>query len=76
MKINIDEFRVHEPLILKQYEKDGLDSVSLYAATAMVPVIALLIFIREIHPSSELDRRINVLIEFYGYTEVLDERKA
>jgi hypothetical protein len=76
MKINIDEFRVHEPLILKQYEKDGLNSVSLYAATAMVPVIALFCFIREEHPSSELDRRINALVEFYEYTEVLGERKT
>ena len=76
MKINIDEFRVHEPLILKQYEKDGLNSVSLYAATAMVPVIALFIFIREVYPSVELDRRINVLVDFYEYTEVLGERKA
>jgi hypothetical protein len=76
MKINIDEFRVHEPLILKQYAKDGLNSVSLYAATAMVPVIALLVFIREVYPSVELDKRINTLIGFYGYTEVLGERKA
>lgn len=76
MKINIDEFRVHESLILKQYAKDGLNSVSLYAATAMVPVIALFCFIREKHPSSELDRRINVLVDFYEYTEVLGERKT
>jgi len=76
MKINVNEFRVHEPLIIKHFSQFGIDSIGLYAATAMVPVIALYVYIREVYPSEELDRRVNVLIEFYGYTEVLGERKA
>lgn len=76
VKIDVNEFRVHEPLILKQYDKDGIDCVSLYAATAMVPVIALYIYIREVHPSPEIDRRVASLIEFYDYKEIIGERKT
>ena len=74
MKIDINEFRVHKKIIVEKYLESGIDYVSLYSAVAMVPVISLYCYLREEFPlDTELTTRINSLILFYGYTEVIGE---
>ena len=76
MKININDFRVHEKDAIAQYEKFGIDSLSLYSAVSSCPIIAVYYYIKEFtndeNEKKELEKRINGLVEFYRYDEVLN----
>lgn len=68
MIFKIGEFRkAHEKLVHDMYDSTGIDSISLYCACSLCPVIAAYWFCREKDPSNiELTKRIENVKVFYG----------
>jgi len=68
----IEDFRLRKPDIIKYIDKNGLDMVSLYAATSGIPLIAIWTYIAEEHEDyrERCNFEIDTLVKFYGY--VLD----
>jgi hypothetical protein len=71
----IKPFRqAHEKFVKERYLSDGENSISLYCAVSLCPVIAAYWFCREVDPANkELTRRIEGVKIFYGIEEVVDE---
>jgi hypothetical protein len=72
MKFKIGPFRkAHKTFVQERYIKDGIDSLALYCAVSLCPVIAAYTYCQEIDPdNSELTRRIESVKIFYGIDEV------
>jgi hypothetical protein len=73
MKIDITFFRKYKGDVLELYEDSHLEELGLYCATFGLPIIAALTFIREEYDDNRVEEKIGKLIEFYGYTEIVDE---
>ena len=67
----IEDFRKNKPDIIKYVEKNGIDSIGLYAASGAVPLYAIWTFIGEEFPEHEKEviRQKKILKDFYGYKE-------
>jgi hypothetical protein len=74
MIFKIGEFRnAHEKLVHDTYEEKGIDSISLYCACNLCPVVAAYWFCREKDPSNtELTRRIESVKVFYGIVDIIE----
>jgi hypothetical protein len=72
MIFKIGQFRqAHEKFVKDRYQELGIDSLALYCAVSLCPVIAAYTYCQEIDPdSSELTRRIESVKLFYGIEEV------
>lgn len=72
MKFKIGTFReAHEKVVQERYREAGIDSLALYCAVSLCPVIAAYTYCKEIDPDNmELTRRINSVKLFYGIAEV------
>jgi hypothetical protein len=72
LKFKIGEFRnAHQKYIVERYKEAGIDSLSLYCAVALCPVLAAYWFCREVDSENpELTRRIESVKLFYGVIEV------
>ena len=75
MKFVLSPFReAHEKVVQQRYTELGIDSLSLYCAVSLCPVLAAYLFCLEIDPQNqELTRRIESVKLFYGIEEVEDE---
>jgi hypothetical protein len=69
---NVSHYRARKADVINHVKKHGIDSISFFCATAGFPVIAACIFVKEEFPEyeKEMERKIGVLKEFYGYSEV------
>ena len=74
MIFKIGEFRkAHEKLVHAMYESTGIDSISLYCACSLCPVIAAYWFCREKDPANiELTGRIESVKVFYGIVGITE----
>lgn len=74
MEFKIGPFReAHEKMIQERYLDIGIDSLALYCAVSLCPVIAAYAYCKEIDPDNpELTRRIESVKLFYGITEVVE----
>lgn len=72
MKFKIGTYRqAHQQFIQERYKEAGIDSLALYCAVALCPVLAAYHFCLEIDSENpELTRRIESVKLFYGVTEV------
>jgi hypothetical protein len=72
MNFKIGPFRqAHKTFVQERYMKDGIDSLAMYCAVSLCPVIAAYVYCQEIDPDNpELTRRINSVKIFYGIAEV------
>tara|TARA_R100001086_G_scaffold220940_1_gene137960 strand:+ start:144 stop:377 length:234 start_codon:yes stop_codon:yes gene_type:complete len=71
MKININEYRVCKPLVLKAYEKGGILEVSFQIGGIGCPLIAAYYYCVEEYGMTEgLQKKINSLTKFYGYSKI------
>jgi hypothetical protein len=71
-KLTIGTFRqAHQEAVLERYAKDGINSLSLYCACTLCPVLAAYTFCFEAFPEDlELTKRIESVKLFYGVTEI------
>jgi hypothetical protein len=69
-KLQIGTFRrAHEKAVLEAYEKDGINSLAMYCACSLCPVLAAYTFCLEKYPADlELTKRIENVKIFYGVT--------
>jgi hypothetical protein len=72
MKFKIGQFRqAHEQFVKERFLADGIDSIAFYCAVSACPVLAAYHYCREVDPdNSELTRRIESVMIFYGIDEV------
>jgi hypothetical protein len=72
MIFKIGQFRqAHEKFVKERYQELGIDSLALYCAVSLCPVIAAYTYCQEIDPDNpELTRRIEGVKLFYGITKV------
>jgi hypothetical protein len=72
MIFKIGPFRqAHEKFVKERYQDLGIDSLALYCAVSLCPVIAAYTYCKEIDPdNSELTRRIESVMLFYGIEKV------
>lgn len=68
MIFKIGQFRkAHEGAVKEMYVKDGVESLSLYCACSLCPVLAAYWFCRELDPNNlNLTKRIEGVKIFYG----------
>ena len=69
---HLAQFRkAHQEAAIAYYEKDGADSLAMYCACTMCPVLAAYTFCLEKYPEDkELTKRIEGVKLFYGVTNV------
>ena len=72
MIFKLGQFRkAHENTVREMYSSDGIDSLALYCACSLCPVIAAYWFCREQFPEdNELTKRIENVKLFYGIEKV------
>jgi hypothetical protein len=72
MILKIGQFRqAHEKVIQERYKEAGMNSLALYCAVSLCPVLAAYWFCKEIDPNNpELTRRIEGVKIFYGIVGV------
>lgn len=65
-----EDYRSRKKQIIKELrlETKGIEYVTEYASTAMIPLVAIYTFIKEEYPElvPECDRKMTALREFYG----------
>jgi hypothetical protein len=69
---HLAQFRkAHQEAVLAYYEKDGPDSLAMYCACTLCPVLAAYTFCAEKYPEDkELTKRIEGVKLFYGVAKV------
>ena len=70
MKINPDDYLSQLEHVHKQYQKNGISSLSLYAAVSGCPIYVCYYFALQIASGDdkiELEKRLKSIVEFYGY---------
>jgi hypothetical protein len=69
---HIGTFRkAHQEIVLEFYEKDGINSLAMYCACSLCPVLAAYSFCQEKYPENEeLTKRIKAVMIFYGVQEI------
>lgn len=74
MKLKLAQFRTNKEELLRSIQKHGIDSLSMFCACTGLPVAAACVFVKEELPqySEEMDKKLEVLKEFYGYTEITE----
>lgn len=74
MIFKLEPFRAaHQATVIEFYEKDGINSLAMYCACSLCPVLAAYWFCREKYPADlELTRRIDSVMLFYGTSEVCE----
>jgi hypothetical protein len=72
LKFKIGTYRqAHEKLVQERYQDDGINSLALYCAVSLCPVLAAYCYCLEIDPENEeLTKRIQNVKLFYGVIEV------
>lgn len=73
IKIKLADYIHHKSELEKQYDKFGLDSISLYSAVSGCPIIVCYSFVLPIAKDNdklEIEKRIKEIMEFYGYKGV------
>lgn len=79
MQVNIDSYKLNKAFVSKWYEKNKRDyspsqAVSILSVSTMVPCIVIAYWIGEITGwPQEILHTIEVLMKFYGYTEILNK---
>jgi len=70
----LSEFRkAHQETVIEYYEKSGPNSLAMYCACTLCPVLAAYIFCLEKYPDDkELTKRIEGVKLFYGETDVAE----
>lgn len=66
---NLELFRKTKPELIRSIEKHGIESLSMFCACTGLPVIVACYFVKEEMSQFDevLDKKIEVLKEFYGY---------
>ena len=74
MKLKLAQFRTNKEELLRSIQKHGIDSLSMFCACTGLRVGAACVFVKEELPqySEEMDKKLEVLKEFYGYTEITE----
>jgi hypothetical protein len=63
--------RAHQEAVISYYEESGIDSLAMYCACTLCPVLAAYTFCLEKYPhDKELTKRIEGVKLFYGVTDV------
>ena len=66
-------YREQIPELVKNVKRWGVDSISYFCATTGLPVATACVFVKEAFPehAEEMDRKLEMLKEFYGYEDVI-----
>ena len=71
MKVNCKDYETSKQFILRIYDKDGYKAMSFVSAITGVPLVVILTWIGDTYGySEELNKHIESLVQFYGYTEI------
>lgn len=72
MKFKVSQYRNGKADLVRHLERWGIDSLSFYCATVGFPVAAAVVFAIEEWPEEkeQLEKKLEVLKEFYGYESV------
>lgn len=74
MKFNKKPYRTNKPELVKHFQESGIDYVSFYCSVSTCPAIAAYSYLLEEFPDDlNLQNRLEKLMMFYGYKEVIDE---
>lgn len=73
MKIDISSYRSYKDQLVKTYDSNGLYALQELCVISGLPLIAAMIFVLEEHPDDkELQKVRDRVIDFYGYTEIIE----
>jgi hypothetical protein len=72
MKFSVKLYRGRKDDVISHVRKHGIHSISFFCATTGFPVAAACVFVKEEFPEhkEEMERKLDVLKEFYGYKEI------
>jgi hypothetical protein len=71
MIFKVGQYRNGKAGFIRHIQRNGVDTLSFYCACVGFPVAAAVIFVKEEFPehTEEMDRKLGVLKEFYGYED-------
>jgi hypothetical protein len=72
LKLKLSQFRSNKAELIRSINKHGIESLSYFCACTGLPVAAACVFVKEdlSQFTEEMDRKLEALREFYGYTEI------
>lgn len=71
MVVKLNDYRNNKGIILRAYEKGGLNEVRLLCAVSHIHLVAAYSFILEEHQDESVEEARDQLMSFYGVKEIV-----
>lgn len=71
MELNINDYRINKPIVIRLYKEGGIDSVTFLCSSMGIPCVAAYSYVLEEFEDAEMEKRLESVIAFYGYDSVV-----